>query len=425
MKKKLIWFATLMLLPFSLSASTGIDKGDSAWIIVATALVMFMTPAGLALFYGGMVRTKNLLNTYAMVFISYILGSIVWMFWGYSLAFSGGGSFIGNLSNAFLSGIGINSVTGTIPTLLFVVFQMTFAAITIALVAGSLVERTNFLWWIIFSVLWLTFVYSPVAHWVWGGGFLQKLGVIDFAGGIVVHTTAGITGLTLALLIGKRKGFLKEPFFPSSITLTALGAAMLWFGWFGFNAGSALAINGVAVNAFITTNTSGAIAALTWIIIEWLKDGKPTLLGMASGAIAGLAAITPASGYVNIWGAVIIGIFASIFGYFAITWLKVKLAYDDSLDVFGVHGIDGIWGTLAAGLFADPAINGQRGLFYGNASLFVNQLIGVVVTIVFTLVLTLILAYFVKIITGGWRVSEEIEIEGLDQSFHGEKSFDL
>ncbi len=425
MKKNIIVSLIVFFTPLSLFASTGINKGDSAWVIMATALVMFMTPAGLALFYGGMVRNKNLLNTYAMVFISYILGSIIWMFWGYSLAFSGSGSFIGNLTNAFLNGIGINSVTGTIPTLLFVVFQMTFAAITIALVAGSLVERTNFLWWIIFSILWLTFVYSPVAHWVWGGGFLQKLGVIDFAGGIVVHTTAGITGLTLALLIGKRKGFLKEPFFPSSITLTALGAAMLWFGWFGFNAGSALAINGVAVNAFITTNTSGAIAAFTWAIIEWIKDGKPTLLGIASGAIAGLAAITPASGFVNLWGAIVIGILSSIFGYFAITWLKVKFGYDDSLDVFGVHGIDGIWGTLAAGLFADPAINGKAGLFYGNSSLFVHQVIGVVVTIVFTVVGTLILAYIAKIIAGGWRVAEEVEIEGIDQAFHGEKSFDL
>ncbi len=429
MKKKLLLTAYLLLTTFFVSgnlfASTGMDKADSAWLIVATALVMFMTPAGLALFYGGMVRNKNLLNTYAMVFISYVIGSLIWMFWGYSLAFSGNGSIIGNLRNAFLSGIGINDVTGTIPTLLFAVFQMTFAAITIALVAGSIIERTKFSWWIIFSILWLTFVYSPVAHWVWGGGFLSKLGVIDFAGGIVVHITAGITGITLALLIGKRKNYMKEPFFPSSVLLTALGAALLWFGWFGFNAGSALAINGVAVNAFITTNTSGAIAALTWMLLEWISEGKPTLLGLVSGAIGGLAAITPASGYVNFWGALIIGLFAGIFGFYAVTWLKVKLGYDDSLDVFGVHGIDGIWGTLAAGLFADPSINGKAGLFYGGGKLFVNQLIGIVVVIIFVVVLTVVLAYLSRILTAGWRVSEEIEIEGLDQAFHGEKSFDL
>ena len=423
---RIVISSVLFFLPAYLSASTGINKGDSAWIIVATALVMFMTPAGLALFYGGMIRKKNLLNTYALVFITYVIGSLIWMFWGYSLSFNGDiGGIIGTLKNAFLSGIGVNIVTGTIPTLLFAVFQMTFAAITIALVIGSVVERVSFLWWIVFSILWLTFVYSPVAHWVWGGGFLAKMGVIDFAGGIVVHTTAGITGLTLALLIGKRKNYPDEPFFPSSIVLTALGAALLWFGWFGFNAGSALAINGVAVNAFITTNTSGAIAAFTWMVLEWLKEGKPTLLGIASGAIAGLAGITPASGFVNFWGALIIGFFAAIFGFYAITWLKAKLKYDDSLDVFGVHGIDGMWGTLAAGLFADPAINGKAGLFYGNPSLFVKQLIGVVVVVIATIIGTVILAYIAKLIAGNWRVPEDVEVEGLDQAFHGERAFDI
>ncbi len=426
MKRKWIWVLLLLFLPLNLFAGQGINKGDSAWLIVATAFVMFMTPAGLALFYGGMVRKKNLLNTYALVFITYIIGSLIWMFWGYSLSFSGDlGGIIGTLRNSFLAGIGLNSVSGSIPTLLFAVFQMTFAAITIALVIGSVVERVRFLWWIVFSVLWLTFIYSPVAHWIWGGGFLAKLGVIDFAGGMVVHTTAGVSGLTLALLIGKRKKYLEEPFFPSSIVLTALGAALLWFGWFGFNAGSALKINGVAVNAFITTNTSGAIAAFTWMALEWLKDGKPTLLGIASGAIAGLAGITPASGYVNFWGALIIGFFAAIFGFYAITWLKAKLKYDDSLDVFGVHGIDGMWGSLAAGIFADPAVNGKAGWVYGHFSLFLNQLIGVIVVVVASFLGTLILAYITRLIVGNWRVKEEIEIEGLDEAFHGERAFDL
>jgi Amt family ammonium transporter len=302
---------------------------------------------------------------------------------------------------------------------------MTFAGITLALVSGSIVERTKFLWWIIFGVLWLTFVYSPVAHWVWGEGWLAKMGALDFAGGTVVHINAGVSGLVLAILIGNRKGFGKSAFFPSSVLLTTLGAGLLWFGWFGFNAGSELAIDGVAVNAFIVTNTSGAVAALTWMIIEWIKDGKPTLLGIASGAIGGLAGITPASGYVNLYGALIIGIFAGIFGFYGVTFLKHKLGYDDSLDVFGVHGIDGIWGTLAAGLFADPKINGISGLFYGNSKQFIAQLIAVVVVIIFSVAGTLVLAYIAKIISGGWRVSEEEEVIGLDQSIHGEKSFEL
>ncbi len=419
----------LLLIAESLFAGNApkLDTGDTAWMIVATALVMFMTPVGLALFYGGMTRSKNMLNTFTLSFVSYALGSVLWMLWGYSLSFGPDvGGFIGNFSNAFLKGIGVSDISGSIPTYVFVVFQMTFAAITVALISGSVVERMKFSSWIIFSILWLTFIYSPVCHWVWGGGFLGKLGALDFAGGTVVHINAGVSGLVLALMLGKRKGYGKEAMFPSSVILTAAGAAMLLFGWFGFNAGSELAADELAGSAFLVTNTAACIGALAWMFAEWIITKKPTLLGLASGLVAGLVAITPAAGFVDLSGALIIGIGAGFLGYIGVAVLKPKFGYDDSLDAFGVHGLCGIWGALATGLFANPAINeAGKGLFYGNAHQLWIQIVSVVITIVYSGIGTIILGLITKAITGGIRVEEEIEIEGLDSAVHGERAFNL
>ncbi len=421
--------AALLLLLSSSSAFAAdvIDTGDTAWIIVATALVMVMTPAGLALFYGGMSRYKNLLNTYAMTFVAYALGSVVWVMWGYSLAFGPDmAGVVGGLNHAFLAGIGVDSVSGTIPTLVFVVFQMTFAAITVALVLGSVVDRMKFSSWIVFTVLWLTFIYSPIAHWVWGGGWMGSMGALDFAGGTVVHINAGVAGLVLSYVVGKRIGYGKTPMFPSSVSLCALGAALLWFGWFGFNAGSELAADGIAASAFLVTNTSAAMGALGWMFAEWLTKKKPTLLGIASGVVAGLVAITPAAGFVGLISSLIIGGVAGVLGFFSVAILKSKIGYDDSLDAFGVHGMCGIWGALATGLFANPAINELgKGVFFGNPGQLFIQAISIVGTIVFTAVGTLIVVYVTKAITGGLRVSEEEEILGLDNAIHGERAFEI
>ncbi|MBT8353574.1 MAG: ammonium transporter [Desulfofustis sp.] len=421
--------AALLLLLSSSSAfaADAIDTGDTAWIIVATALVMVMTPAGLALFYGGMSRYKNLLNTYAMTFVAYALGSVVWVLWGYSLAFGPDiGGVVGGLNHAFLAGIGVDSISGTIPTLVFVVFQMTFAAITIALVLGSVVDRMKFSSWIVFTVLWLTFIYSPIAHWVWGGGWMGAMGALDFAGGTVVHINAGVAGLVLSYVVGKRIGYGKTPMFPSSVSLCALGAALLWFGWFGFNAGSELAADGIAASAFLVTNTSAAMGALGWMFAEWLINKKPTLLGIASGVVAGLVAITPAAGFVGLISSLIIGGVAGVLGFFSVAILKSKIGYDDSLDAFGVHGMCGIWGALATGLFANPAINELgTGVFFGNPGQLVIQAVSIVGTIAFTAVGTLIVVYVTKAITGGLRVSEEDEVLGLDNAIHGERAFEI
>ena len=404
-----------------------LNSGDTAWIIVATALVMMMTPAGLALFYGGMSRYKNLLNTYAMTFVAYCIGSLIWVGWGYSLTFSGEGAFIGNLDSLFLKGMTISSLTGTIPSFVFVVFQMTFACITLALVLGSVVDRMKFSAWLVFSVLWLTFVYTPVAHWVWGGGWMDKvLGALDFAGGNVVHINAGVAGLVLSLMLGKRKGYGKDVMFPSSITLTALGAALLWFGWFGFNAGSALAADGLSASAFLVTNTSAAAGAIAWMIIEWKFSGKPTVLGIASGVVAGLVAITPAAGFVGLFASIILGSVAGVIGYFSVSVLKKKAGYDDSLDAFGVHGVCGIWGALGTGLFADPAITGDiAGLFHGNPGQLWAQFLSVIATIAFSAIATFVVVLITKMLTSGLRVDADQEREGLDSAIHGERGFEL
>jgi len=430
MKLKM-FFGTLIIFlcsaVFAFAGDGTIDTGDTAWLIVSTALVMMMTPAGLALFYGGMSRYKNLLNTLAMTFISYCLASVIWMMWGYSLAFGPSkAGVVGGLSYFFLSGIGVGSVSGTIPTFVFILFQMTFAAITVALVLGSIVDRMKFSAWIVFTVLWLTIVYSPVAHWAWGGGWMGSMGALDFAGGTVVHINAGVAGLVLALVVGKRIGYGKEAMFPSSITLTSLGAALLWFGWFGFNAGSELAADGVAGSAFLVTNTSAATAALAWMFTEWAVNKKPTVLGIASGVVAGLVAITPAAGFVNLQASLIIGLVAGIIGFFSVAMLKSRIGYDDSLDAFGVHGICGIWGALATGIFANPAITeGAKGLLYGNPKQIWIQFLSIVGTAVYSAIATLIVIAITRVATGGLRVDKDSEIEGLDQAIHGERGFEM
>lgn len=423
----------MLLAPFfypisSAFAGEGVlNSGDTAWIIVSTALVMMMTPAGLALFYGGMSRYKNLLNTMAMTFVTYCLVSVIWVIWGYSLAFGESSSrLIGSFSHILLAGIDVNSVSGTIPTLLFVLFQMTFACITVALILGSIVDRMKFSAWIVFTILWVTFIYTPVCNWAWGGGWMAGIGALDFAGGTVVHINAGVAGLVLSLVLGKREGYGKEAMFPSSIALTTLGAGLLWFGWFGFNAGSQLAADGVAASAFLVTNTAAAMGALAWMFAEWAHSKKPTVLGIASGVVAGLVGITPAAGFVTLPGALVIGLVAGVLGFFSVAVFKQKIGYDDSLDVFGVHGMCGMWGALATGLFASPAINtSAAGLFYGNPRQVWVQFLSIAGTAAFSGIGTLIVITITKFITGGLRVEKEDEIVGLDSSIHGERAFEI
>ena len=425
--KLLSAFAIVLAAPAAALAAEGLDTGDTAWMIVSTALVMMMTPAGLALFYGGMSRYKNLLNTIAMTMVAYCLGSVIWVMWGYTLAFGPSqAGLVGGLDFLFLNGIGVESLSGTIPTYVFLLFQMTFAGITVALVLGSIVDRMKFSSWIVFAALWLTFVYAPVAHWAWGGGWMGAMGALDFAGGTVVHINAGVAGLVLSLVVGKRIGYGKEAMFPSSIALTALGAALLWFGWFGFNAGSELAADGVAGSAFLVTNTSAAMGALAWMGAEWFVTRKPTVLGLASGVVAGLVAITPAAGFVNMPASLLIGLLAGLLGYISVSKLKNMLGYDDSLDAFGVHGLCGIWGALATGLFANPAVTeGAQGLFYGNPGQLWVQFLSIIGTAAFSAVGTLIVAYLTKLITGGLRVDQDEEVAGLDNAQHGERAFEI
>ncbi len=404
-----------------------LDVGNTAWVLMATALVMLMTPAGLALFYGGMSRSKNLLNTIAMSVMGYILASIVWVICGYSLAFGSDISGFIGFDTLFLQGIRVTDLwaTGNIPVLLFVAFQMTFAGITVALISGALIERLKFSTWMIFVPIWIVLVYAPIAHWVWGGGFLSKDGVLDFAGGTVVHINAGVAGLVIAIMLGKRSDFGKA-MFPSSVTLTVLGASLLWFGWFGFNAGSQLGADGIAANAFLVTNTAAAIAAFSWMIVEYFTYKKFTLLGIASGLVAGLVAITPAAGFVDVMGALIIGAFSGVIAFYGVNGLKRALKYDDSLDAFGIHGLAGIWGAIATGIFANPEVNDLgKGLLYGNANQVLIQAEGVVITAIYTAIATAIIFKIVSLITGGARVGSDEESQGLDEVEHGERAFTL
>jgi len=409
--------------PAAAPAPLKIDTGDTAWMIVATALVMLMSIPGLALFYGGLAKTKDALNTMAMTFVAFCIASLLWVLYGYSFTFSGSGSIIGDASKALLKGIGPDSISDlakTIPEYIFIVYQLTFAAITVALASGAYIERMKFSAWVIFAVLWMSLVYLPVAHWVWGGGFLAKMGALDFAGGTVVHVNAGIAALVGALMLGKRKA---KAIIPGNLTLVVTGAGLLWFGWFGFNAGSALAANGLAGAAFINTNTAAAVAALAWMFVEWMHSGKPTVLGLASGAVGGLVAITPAAGFVNITGAIIIGIAAGVVPFYAVAKLKPLLGYDDTLDAFGIHGIGGTLGAILTGVFADPAINSAgKGLLYGNPGQLWTQTVAVLATLAYSAVATLVIFLIIKF-TVGLRVDAEEETVGLDETSHGERAY--
>jgi ammonium transporter, Amt family len=404
-----------------------VDAGDTSWVLFSAALVMLMTP-GLALFYGGMVRRKNVLGTIMQSFIALAVITVQWVLYGYSLSFGPDiGHVIGNLSWIGLSGVGLDpypDYAATIPHQAFMIFQMMFAVITPALITGAIAERFKFKTYLVFLVLWSTFVYDPMAHWVWGiGGWIRNLGALDFAGGLVVHISSGVAALAAAMMVGRRRGYGEEPMPPHNLTMTLLGAALLWFGWFGFNGGSAVASGSLATSAFVVTHISTAAAALSWMIAEWKYRGNPTVLGAASGAVAGLVAITPASGFVGPVSAIIIGLAAGVLCYGAIN-LKNKFRYDDSLDVVGVHGVGGTWGAIATGLFASKAINaaGADGLFYGNFSLLGVQALSVVSAWIYSFVVTfLILKVLDK--TMGLRVNEEHEVNGLDLSQHGESGY--
>jgi Amt family ammonium transporter len=405
-----------------------VDTGDTAWVLTSTALVLLMTAPGLALFYGGMVRKKNALGTIMHSFIILCVVSVIWVLWGYTLAFGPDkGGWIGGLDWLGLAGVGGEpnpDYAGTIPHQAFMIFQMMFAVITPALITGAFAERMKFSALLLFVVLWSTLVYSPLAHWVWAvGGWVRNMGALDFAGGTVVHISSGVAALAAAMAIGRRRGYGTEAFTPHSLPLTVLGASLLWFGWFGFNAGSAVASNALAVSAFVVTNTATAAAALTWMFVEWAYRGKPTVLGAASGAVAGLVAITPASGFVGPISSIWIGVGAGVLCYFACI-IKSKLGYDDALDVVGVHGIGGTWGAIATGLFASKAINsaGADGLFFGNPGQLITQIKAVLITWVFVFVASFIILKVVDAIVG-LRISDEEEKMGLDLGQHHESAY--
>jgi len=402
------------------------NNGDISWMLISSALVMLMTP-GLAFFYGGLVRKKNILGILMQCFIAMAVISLQWVLFGYSLSFAPGSGFIGGLKYFGFNNVGMEPCpyAPNIPHQLFAIFQMMFAVITPALIAGAFAERMKFSAYILFTLMWATLVYNPLCHWVWGGGWMAKMGVMDFAGGIVVHISAGFAALVTAIVIGKRRNHTAVPT-PHNMPFTVLGAGLLWFGWFGFNAGSALAANGVAISAFLSTNTAAAAAALTWAFIEWKTTGRPTMLGTATGAIAGLATVTPASGYISVLPAIIIGITTSIICYTAVSIIKPKFNYDDTLDAFGVHGIGGLVGTLMTGLFASAAINpaGANGLFYGNAKQFWIQCMAVAASVGYTVLMTYALYKLVDI-TIGVRVEDKKEVLGLDVSEHNERAYTL
>jgi Amt family ammonium transporter len=408
-----------------------IDTGDTAWVLTSTALVLLMTAPGLAIFYGGMVRRKNILGTLMQSFIILAVISVQWVLYGYTLSFGPDkGGIIGGLDWLGLNGVGLDpnpDYAGTIPHQAFMIFQMMFAVITPALITGAFAERMKFSTFLVFTVIWATVIYDPLCHWVWAvGGWLRNLGALDFAGGTVVHISSGVSALVAAIVMGKRRGYSMESMAPHNLPLTVIGAALLWFGWFGFNAGSAVSSGGLATSAFVVTHVATAAAAVAWPLMEWIIKGKPTVLGAASGAVAGLVAITPASGFVGPVSAIIIGGAAGVICYFFVTVVKTSLGYDDSLDAFGVHGVGGTWGAIATGLFASKAVNsaGNDGLFFGNPSLVVTQLIAVAVTWVFAFGATYIILKVLDA-TMGLRVSDEDEVLGLDLTQHGESGYNL
>jgi len=437
MKIKLLALLALLLPALAFGGEAPkLDSGDTAWMMVSTAFVLLMTPAGLALFYAGMTRSKNSLNTYAMVVGAFVVAMIVWIVAGYSIAFSTNESaamqkFFGGLSNVMLNGIKWTDLSGSYPTYVFVAFQGTFAAITVAIASGSVIERIKFSTWLVIVILWGLIVYAPVAHMVWGGdgALLFDAGALDFAGGTVVHMNGGLAGLVLAILVGKRANYPKIAVKPMSVMLTALGAALLWFGWYGFNAGSAFGANKIAGLALLTTTVATALAGIVWMLLEWIIYKKPTLLGLASGIVAGLVAITPAAGFVSVGGSMIVGAVGSILGFFGVVALKKMFKYDDSLDAFGIHFIAGLWGALATGLLA---LNDKDLLWDGplkesgdRMAQFMVQLESVGITIVWVAIGTAIVYFIAAAVTGGGRVDSETEEIGLDEATHGEKSFYL
>ena len=420
MKNRFLTLLAMLALPAIASADDKLSGGDTAWMLVATAFVMLMTPAGLALFYGGMTRSKNVLNTMGMSLISFAVGTLVWVVAGYSIAF-GSGDFIGT-GKILLSGITDKSLSGTIPELLFVAFQGTFAAIAVAIASGSMIERVKFSTFTIFAALWILVVYAPITHWAWGGGSTFNFGEMDFAGGTVVHINAGVAGFVVAMILGKRKDYGKAALKPFSPVYAVLGAALLWFGWFGFNAGSEVAADGVAGNAFLVTNVAAALGVIGWLLMEYIVYKTPTLIGGASGAVAGLVAITPASGSAGVVGAIIIGLVGGALGFIGVAKIKKLFKVDDSLDAFWVHGLVGIWGSIATALFVAPYLQAKD---YSIGSQLVSQLEAIGLTVVYSAIATAVVYFVASILTGGGRVDEETELIGLDEKVHGEKAMNL
>lgn len=430
--KKITTFLTTIFLTLGSAGflwaeeAPALDSGDTAWMLTATALVLFMTIPGLSLFYAGIVRSKNVLSVMMQCFAITSVMTVLWVLYGYSIAFGGEGAFWGGLSKAFLKGVGVDSLSGTIPETVFMTFQMTFIIITPALIVGAFAERMKFSAMLVFMALWATFVYAPICHWVWGGGWLSNWGVLDFAGGTVVHINAGVAGLVACLVLGKRKGYPATPMPPNNLVFTVIGAGMLWVGWFGFNAGSELAADGTAGMAMAVTQIATAAAALSWMFAEWLDHGKPSVLGIATGAVAGLVAITPASGSVGPMGALVIGAASGIGCFFAAVKIKKAIGFDDSLDAFSVHGIGGIIGAMLTGVFSAQFLGGS-GLGDGNETIMSQvtaQFVAVAATIVYTGVVSFIILKFVDAVIG-LRVSEEEEITGLDISLHDEKGYNI
>jgi len=421
MKLKYLTLMAIFLPIAALAEETAkINGADTAWMIVATALVMLMTPAGLALFYGGLTRSKNVLNTMGMSLIAFAVGTLVWVVAGYSIAF-GTGDFFGT-GKIMLAGITHESISGTIPELLFVAFQGTFAAIAVAIASGSMIERVKFSTFIIFVALWILAVYAPVTHWAWGGGETLNFGEMDFAGGTVVHINAGVAGFVVAMMLGKRAGYGKSAMKPFSPVFVVLGAALLWFGWFGFNAGSEVAADGIAANAFLVTNVAASLGVIGWLLAEYLVYKKFTLVGGASGAVAGLVAITPASGFADVTGAIIIGLVGGILGFIGVSKLKKLFKVDDSLDAFWVHGLVGIWGSIATAIFVAPYLVADD---YSVVSQLVSQLQAIGLTVVYSAIVTAIVFFIASALTGGGRVDEETEYKGLDEAVHGEQGMNL
>ena len=419
--RSVVLAAAFFLLPAPAAAAGQFSGADTAFIMICAALVMLMTPAGLALFYGGLTQRKSVLNTVGMSYVSFCVAILAWVVIGYSIAFGTAGAWSGGFEHVMLSSIGVNDLTGTIPTTIFVLFQGCFAAIAVAIVSGSIIERLRFSTWLLFAVLWVVLCYAPIAHWIWGGGLFDSHDELDFAGGTVVHISSGVSGLVLALLLGRRRIEPDKGYQPYSIKFTLLGSALLWFGWFGFNAGSALAADAIAANAMLVTAVAAAAGGLAWLFCDWIASSRQSLFGAASGVVSGLVGITPAAGFVGVDGALFIGIISGLCGFFAVNWIKAKLGYDDALDAFGIHGAVGIVGSLLTGMLADPEINGEAGLFYGEPGRMISQSLAVATVVVYSAAATAAIYFGIRMVIGPARISDSHESEGLDSAYHGER----